>query len=625
MDKRQLLTRNVARFFRLSLPCLITVMCLWGLTGQIDGTAITNLPAEIAQLPLSNILCAIAFTMISLWAVGRYDGVAHRHFQTGVPTGQARLSGSISIAVSQTIGFGLFTSALARWRMLPGLDFGLAIRLSAFVCLSFLTSWAVVTALACLMFPAPTWTHLPATLVMFCVPLLGWLFFSTPHLTFRSLNIRLPSLLASGAILFWAAVDLGTAATALYFLVPFDGLMFQTLLPVFLLALGAALLSGTPGGVGPFELVLLTLLPQVPTAEMLVGIIGFRAIYYAVPAVLAVIALLRPFGATDLSHRTPRIKMAQATRAEIGVIAQNGGMLRDFGSATVAVWPTPQTLTAFGDPIGRVKNSVFKGFAKESRAQNRIACLYKCSARTAVAARALSWNVIHYADDAVLVPNAFDLNIPARRTLRRKIRQAEQAAVKTYHADTLPLRDMAQIDAEWQNRNGPARGGTMGRFSPTYIANQQVFLAYQQRRLIGFVSFHQSNHQWCLDLVRSVSDVADGTMHALVMHAVRQAAQAHIAQISLAATPACPDPTSRLLRAYAVQVVTRSGGPGLRQFKSSFAPRWQPLYVATRSRAGLVISLADIAREVHHPPPIAQFHEIHNQDEDNEVALLLAS
>jgi phosphatidylglycerol lysyltransferase len=40
-----------------------------------------------------------------------------------------------------------------------------------------------------------------------------------------------------------------------------------------MLTLGAALLSKTPGGVGPFEFMILGLLPELPTSEMLGSIV----------------------------------------------------------------------------------------------------------------------------------------------------------------------------------------------------------------------------------------------------------------------------------------------------------------------------------------------------------------
>ena len=625
MGQQPISTRRAMRLFRLGVPCLATLVGLWLLSGKIDGAVWARLPSEIAHLSPLHLASAALFSLISLWAVGRYDGVAHRHLQTCIAPRPARLTGSIAIALSQTLGFGLFTGAAARWRLLPALSIADALRLSAFVCVSFLVSWAWITAFACLVLAAPPWTSLPAIAVVLTAPVAICVLIWAPKLTLGPVHLRLPSLVACGAIMIWAIIDLGAAALALYFLIPAENLAFATLLPVFLLALGAALLSGTPGGVGPFELVLLGLLPKVPVAEVLAGILGFRAVYYAIPAVLAMIAMLRPFEATPRQPPCGVPPSIDTKRAEIGVIRQNGGMLLDFGSGAIAVWPTPQTLTALGDPIGSPIQDAIKALAHHATEQNRIPCLYKCTARTAVAARQVGWSALHCADEAVLTPATFDLAVPARRALRRKLRHAEQAGVTTMHARALPLKDMAAVDKDWQDRSGAARGGTMGRFSAAYVADQLVFLAYQNGRLIAFASFHHSNHQWCLDLMRAAADAPNGTMHALVTRALSDAVERGVPQVSLAATPACPDQSSRLMRAAAMQVVARSGGPGLRQFKSCFAPDWQPLYVATRTRVGMAGAFADIAREVHHPRPLHHPHEIHNQDEDNEVALLLAS
>ena len=49
------------------------------------------------------------------------------------------------------------------------------------------------------------------------------------------------------------------------------------------------MLSGAPGGVGPFELVLFSLLPSVPTPDLIAGIVVFRALYYAGPALIGVL------------------------------------------------------------------------------------------------------------------------------------------------------------------------------------------------------------------------------------------------------------------------------------------------------------------------------------------------
>ena len=42
-----------------------------------------------------------------------------------------------------------------------------------------------------------------------------------------------------------------------------------------------------------------------------------------------------------------------------------------------------------------------------------------------------------------------------------------------------------------------------------------------------------------------------------------------------------------------------SGCPGLTRFKRAFGPRTEPLYAAAPGRAGLAVSLADLARAIH--------------------------
>ena len=96
--------------------------------------------------------------------------------------------------------------------MLPSLNFTDALRLSPFVCLSFLTSWTCITAIACLVLAAPNWATLPAMAVIVLIPLLFCALIYVPHVNLAGLRLRLPSLLACAAILLWAVIDLGAAA-----------------------------------------------------------------------------------------------------------------------------------------------------------------------------------------------------------------------------------------------------------------------------------------------------------------------------------------------------------------------------------------------------------------------------
>ena len=85
-------------------------------------------------------------------------------------------------------------------------------------------------------------------------------------------------------------------AGVIYVLLPSSpDISFIAFLPIILLALGAALLSTTPRGVGPFELMMLGLLPQFPASEVLGSILAFRIVYYVIHALCSLFALTLHF------------------------------------------------------------------------------------------------------------------------------------------------------------------------------------------------------------------------------------------------------------------------------------------------------------------------------------------
>jgi phosphatidylglycerol lysyltransferase len=449
--------------------------------------------------------------------------------------------------------------------------------------------------------------------------------FRWPVLTTRWFSFELPSLRLTSAILFWSFVDMAAAGAALWLLLPENaGITLLSFLPLYMLALGTALISNTPGGVGPFELVLLGALPHVPPEHLLQSIIAFRAIYYAGPACIGALALVRPFAKRTEGPglTTATTPISQAARSESKVVEQNGGALVETPDGLLPIWSTAQTFTGMFAPVSGNVEGALSFLRQSGRRMGKWPLLYKASAKDAAEARRCGWTVLHIADDALLDPTEFTPDVPARRTLRRKLRAAAKAGVTVYVPDVLPFEELMALDADWSARLGPARGGTMGRYCPHYVQDQWVALAYQNDRAVAFVTFFVGPQEWTLDLMRQTADAPDGTMHTLVTEAIAHARHAGITQFSLAASPACPDPTSAAWRTIAKAVVQRAGGPGLRQFKSAFAPRWVPRYAAGPGPVRLAIALADIARAVHNPPPIARTssNAVHEIDEEYELA-----
>ncbi|MEO0380140.1 MAG: phosphatidylglycerol lysyltransferase domain-containing protein [Pseudomonadota bacterium] len=617
--------------FRAALPVCILSICAVLLAQHVSIDLLRSLPARLGDIEPWRWVAACALTLGSFAAVAQYDALAHRALRTGISTFKARVSGAVGIALGQTLGMGAVTGALVRWRMLRDLSLTGAAKVSAFVGASFVVCWALVTALTCLVLPAPTWLWWPSLTLLAAVPFLTVAMFLNPVIRLFGFDVHLPSLQISGKILAWTFADTVLAGAAMFVLLPVGTLDFASFFPLFLIALGSGLISNTPGGVGPFELVLLSAVPFTDPAPIVAAILGFRVVFYAIPAVCAAALLLRPFAATAPHVSRLRSPMRPGARSEVAVVAQNGGALTRLGTSILALWPTGQTLTLFADPVTGDTRRALSAFRKRAMQSGKVPVIYKCSARVAQTARATRWRVLHIADEAYVPTHSYDINTPRHRGLRRKLRSADKASVTLRIGLPLPAKAMEEVDANWQSLNGRARGGSMGRYCPEYISNQWVACAYVGARLVAFVSVHRGRDEWCLDIMRNGEDAPDGTMHTLVNAAILAAKHAGAARISLAATPACPVPSSAFWRWAAMQVAARSGGRGLRQFKSSFAPVWVPRYAAARSWGGLALGLADIARAIHRPGPVTapavtqMPKELHNLDEDYEVASITAA
>lgn len=539
---------------------------------------------------------ALAATGLSFWAVGHYDALLHRVIGTGVSTRRARASGRCAIAIGQLLGIGVMTGTIIRWKFLPGFSVVKAAHLSLLVSLSFLAAWAVLTGIAVSMAGNGLSLH-PALRIGAGLAIAG----VATGLAFQTLlPPRWQTSATTGtfvALLFWAALDTGFAALAFYVFIP-HGLSIGPVhfVAIYLLALGAGLLSNSPAGLGAFELTVLACLPAVRAENLIGALICYRLVYYALPALIAVVALAAPrkqLGPSALMARRKgdltdlRTKGAPAgwglTRqgANLTTSAMSGWMYRDIAGLRVAVGPV----------LGQADVRDFEKFSDKA---SRDPVLYKCDPRTACDAQRNGWTVKLISKEAIICTETWSLETPRRRQLRRKLRHAEKAGIRVIRAAApLPTAALTQVATAWEQEHSQERGFSMGQFEPGYLGHQAVFMAVQGSQLLGFVSFHKGVHDWSLDLMRHQGTVPDGAMHAMVVAGIEAAKAEGVASVSLAAVPEFgPKWANRLL--------TRSAR-GLIQFKSSFAPEWKPRYLAAPNSATLARSAIMIWWQVHHP------------------------
>ncbi|WP_284162796.1 phosphatidylglycerol lysyltransferase domain-containing protein [Frigidibacter sp. SD6-1] len=630
----------------LALAALIVLAFRDHLTA-IDWHSVT---AAVWEISLPQWLIAAAATYASYRAIGQYDAQLHRWLATGVADPQAVRSGMAAIAISQTAGFGLLTGSLMRFHLVPSLSLAASIRLTIAVTASFLAAWSILTALAfaCL-WPAdaPHAAGLSmAALVIVILALIAAVRTGfVPHVRLKRRLFEMPPLRMMVRILVLTLIDCLGAAAALYVFLPPDlAPDLPHFLPAFLLALGVGLMFGTPGGVGPFEVVLATLLPGLPLDLLATALICYRTVYFALPAavaaaIVALAALGHPRsgaaggtvpsaspssgGTVPSFYPNPGAEvlpeaLVLAPSAEYGLCHQGthrilqGARHRDF-------WLTAragQRLVALLDPSGGAGACprLLPALAAEARRAGLAPCLYKVGPRTAAAARAEGWAVAPVAEDHWLCPRSFTTTGSARATLRRKLRHAAEAGVTvTRHRPDdpagLPFTAMEEVNRDWSLRHGGERGFSMGRFAPAYLSGHRLYLAWQDGRLIAFASFHAGQAEWVLDLMRQRAGTPDGTMQTLIVAGLEEAATLGLPRLSLAACALPRGGLPGLAGWLADRVLQRAGVGGLRQFKAGFAPQRTRLYLATPRPASLPLAAIEIACAVRHPPPLPDIRQ----------------
>lgn len=609
---------------RAGLAGLVAVAFVWLLANRLSDIPLDTTRGHLFAVTGAQWLTAILATAASFWAVGHYDGVIHRYLATGARASDARRAGATAIAVSQTLGLGVITGAILRWRMLPDQTLWQATKITALVAMFFLGGWAIVTA--SVLVALPTAPFKPLGLAVLAI---GAALILTSAMAPKYRHLHWPNLFIIARLIVLTALDTLTAALALWALCPPDlALPVAEFLPAFLLAFGAGLISGAPGGIGAFEITLLALLPAIPETQLLAAILAWRMVYFAAPALIgAGLAIRGPMRPRISAPAQPKLDIANAgARAEAGLLAQ--GQLDLIVAGRDQAWLSGRTahcLIGLLDPLIGDPRTAADGWSQKravtalidtAQSECRQPVIYKCTARTAVAARQLGLKLRPVAREAWLDPRAFALATPSRAGLRRKLRRAAAAGI-TVTTAPVDWEVLAQINTEWAACHGGEQGFSMGRFDRGYLSGQRLYVALLDARPVAFVSFHVGKNEWTLDLMRHVSSIPDGTMHGLLVQAIADAARQTLPRLSLSAVPFAalnPAPTSPFGRL--IHSILGGRKTGLTQFKSAFVPHWQTLYIAAPHKFGLAIAGVEIAREVLFPPAIMpRFHHHHDEYE----------
>jgi uncharacterized membrane protein YbhN (UPF0104 family) len=304
--------KNVREFLWPLIGLLAVVVSGWLLYRELRGLSLGELWASLDAIPPHRYALAGVATLVAYAALAWYDRIALLHLGvTHISWLFVSVTSFTTYALSHNIGASVFSGALVRYRAYTtkGLS---ASQIAVLVALcSFTFGLGTIFLGGVVLTADPTLLerlagHLPGMLttratarsvglVLLSLVIL-YMVGSILHLrpiTIRKFKLEYPRPAVMVRQLVAAPLELLGAAGIIYFAMPaqFEP-NFLTVLAVFLASFSAALASHAPGGLGVFELVFLTAMPDIPKPDVLAALIIFRLFYLLLPFTLSIVVVL---------------------------------------------------------------------------------------------------------------------------------------------------------------------------------------------------------------------------------------------------------------------------------------------------------------------------------------------
>jgi phosphatidylglycerol lysyltransferase len=354
---------------------LFFLLALEILRAELHAVTWHELKAAVLGTPVSRLGLALALTALNYTLLTGYDLLAFAYIGKAFSRARIAAVSFLAYAISNNVGFAMLSGASVRYRFYT--RWGLTVEdLSRIVISYSVTFWLGLLGLGGLSLAlSPIAAGLP---VHGALVLAGWLLVLVPPaylvatvlrrrpLRLRSFELPVPSPAIAGAQAVLSAVEWTLAAAVLYVLLPAGAITFLPFLGTFLVAILLGMASHVPGGVGVFEgLMVLLLKPYLTSGELLPALVVYRAVYYLLPLIVAVIGLVademrqRRAEAVRVSAALGRLT-EQLTPNVLAVVVFIAGVVLLFSGSTPAASARLELLNRML-PLGVIEVSHFLG------------------------------------------------------------------------------------------------------------------------------------------------------------------------------------------------------------------------------------------------------------------------
>lgn len=266
---------------------------------------------------------------------------------------------------------------------------------------------------------------------------------------------------------------------------------------------------------------------------------------------------------------------------------------------------------AAGDPVGPRSElaGMVRSFADAAAAASAWPAFYKIAPDNIGLYLEQNFLVGKVGEIARVPAADFTLDGARRRRLRRSRKQARDSGVTV---EIIPaggsaslMRDLEGVSADWlRQQRGREKGFSLGAFRPDYVNRFPVAVARVSGAVVAFATVWSSEvtRRLEVDLMRSRAGAPPGTMHTLLVDLVEWAGARGYDSVSLGMSPlAGVNPLGEGGRIqWLRRALTRFSGrfysfEGLREFKQSFDPEWEPRYLASSPGIARSLVLAHLA------------------------------
>lgn len=309
-----------------ALGVLLFAGAVYVLRSELRQHSLQEILAELRSFPRVRLVLAVLATGLGYLALAGYDAISLAYLDRRLPARRIIYAAFLGYAFANSLPLSVVTGATVRYRLYSqwGLARDQAARVVTLNTITYAVGLLATAGVALAVQPVllPGFLHLPlrsarpigfACLVVVAA-YLAWSSRPGGDLRIWHWDLPRPTLGRAVAQIGVSAADWVFSGAALYVLLP-HRVPFHVFLAVFLLGQIASLVAQIPGGLGVFEAVVLWgLRPALSTPAILIGLVGYRLVYFVLPLILATVIWVLREARGWVRRRWPAVRRVTAGR-----------------------------------------------------------------------------------------------------------------------------------------------------------------------------------------------------------------------------------------------------------------------------------------------------------------------